>query len=222
LWRLQYVTSHPRFFTGEMIAKLGGVPRLGSYLHVPAQSGSSQILRRMHRGYTRDEYLDLLRALRAALPRVSLSTDIIVGFPGESDADFEATHSLVEEGRFSQLFGFAYSPRPRTPAARYEGAASRTVAAERLERLFALQSTIQLELNQRLIGTRVEVLVDGPARRGAAQWQGRGDDNRVVNFASFDGVAPGALIVVAISGATPHALLGEVVASSICRDGAAA
>jgi tRNA-2-methylthio-N6-dimethylallyladenosine synthase len=222
LWRLQYVTSHPRFFTASMIEKLAGVPRLGSYLHVPAQSGSSDILRRMHRGYTREEYLDLLRSVRAALPRVSLSTDVIVGFPGETDADFEATLSLVEEGRFSQLFGFAYSPRPRTPAARYEGAASRAVAAARLERLFALQSAIQLELNQRLIGTRVEVLVDGAARRGAARWQGRGDDNRVVNFAACDGIAPGVVIEVAISGATPHALLGEVASSGPDREGAAA
>ena len=119
LWRLQYVTSHPKFFTDSMIKKLAGIRRLGSYLHVPAQSGSNEILRRMHRGYTREEYLSLLSALRSALPRVSLSTDMIVGFPGEGDADFEATMSLVEEARFGQLFGFLYSARPRTPAARY-------------------------------------------------------------------------------------------------------
>jgi len=209
LWRLQYVTSHPKFFTDGMIAKMAGIERVGSYLHVPFQSGADTILRRMHRGYSGAEYVALAARLRSAMPRVSLSTDVIVGFPGETEDDFERTLALVEEVRFSQLFGFVYSPRPKTPAARYEGRISRALAHSRIERLFAAQSAIQLELNQGLIGRDVEVLVDGPARRGTTQWQGRGDDNRVVNFSGWDGIAAGALAEITITGATPHALLGE-------------
>jgi tRNA-2-methylthio-N6-dimethylallyladenosine synthase len=222
LWRLQFLTSHPKFFTDKMISKLAQVHRLGTYLHVPAQSGSSDVLRRMHRGYTREHYLALVDALRAANPRVSVSTDIIVGFPGESDADFEQSLSLVDTVRFSQLFGFAYSARPRTPAARYDGRLDRSIAAHRLERLFALQTSVQLELNQRLIGSRVEVLVDGPARRGTSQWQGRGEDNRVVCFTASAATTPGALVDVVVTGATPHALIGEVARPESGRDTAAA
>ena len=224
LWRLQYLTSHPKFFTDSMIEKIARIQRLGSYVHVPAQSGSNEILRRMHRGYTREEYLSLISSLRAAIPRASLSSDVIVGFPGESELDFEATLSLVDEARFGQLFGFLYSPRPGTPAARYEGRIERATAARRLERLFELQSAIQLELNQRLIGTTMEVLADGPGRRGTAQWQGRADDNRVVNFAAKEAVHEGDVIEVVITGATPHALLGEIAspAGTIRRDDAAA
>jgi tRNA-2-methylthio-N6-dimethylallyladenosine synthase len=215
LWRLQFVTSHPRFFTQDMVRRLAAVPRLGSYLHVPAQSGSSAVLKRMRRGYSRDEYLDLVAALRAAMPRVSLSTDVIVGFPGETDADFDETLSLIESVRYGQLFGFVYSPRPRTPAARYGGAVDHDTAARRIERLFALQSGVQLELNQGLIGRRVEVLVDGPAKRGAAQWQGRGDDNRVVCFPADGHMDTGTLVEVTVTGATPHALIGELAHATV-------
>ena len=176
----------------------------------------------MHRGYTRESYLALLVSLREAMPRLSLSGDVIVGFPGESETDFEATLALVEEARYSQLFGFAYSPRPRTPAAHYEGRIDRATAAARLERLFALQSAQQLEANQRLIGSTVEVLVDGPAKRGVEQWQGRGDDNRVVNFSASGDVREGTLLDVVITGATPHALLGEIPRQQPRRDTAAA
>jgi tRNA-2-methylthio-N6-dimethylallyladenosine synthase len=164
----------------------------------------------MHRGYTREAYLDLVAALRAAMPRVSLSTDVIVGFPGETDADFDDTLSLIESVRYGQLFGFLYSARPRTPAARYGGTVDHDTAARRIERLFALQSGVQLELNQALIGRRVEVLVDGPAKRGAAQWQGRGDDNRVVCFPAERHLEAGTLVEVTVTGATPHALIGEL------------
>jgi len=115
---------------------------------------------------------------------------------------------VIERVRFGQLFGFIFSPRPRTPAARYDGRVPQGVAGDRLERVFALQGAIQLELNQALIGRSVEVLVDGPARRGASIWQGRGDDNRVVNFPAWPGIAAGTLARVTISGATAHALLG--------------
>ena len=209
LWRIQFITSHPRYFDARLVDAMATLPRLSSYLHLPFQSGSDSVLRRMHRRYTRAEYVDLVASIRAARPGVTLSTDVIVGFPGETAEEFEDTVSLVEEIGFGQLYGFAYSPRPRTPAARYPGAVPRAVAGERLQRLFDVQGRIQLALNQERIGRRVEVLVDGPAKRGSGLWQGRGDDNRVVNFPSWEGIETGVLVRIEVTGATTHALLGE-------------
>ncbi len=212
-WRIQFLTSHPGYFTDTLIRTMAGLPRLGRYLHVPFQAGSDAVLRRMHRGYTRREYVDLVNRVRAALPGITLSTDVIVGFPGESEADFEETLSLVSELRFGQLYGFVYSPRPRTPAARYADRVADEVARERIGRLFALQTEIQLALNQGLIGRRVEVLVDGPAKRGKLVWSGRSDDNRVVNFPAWDGIREGELATLEIAGASAHALFGEPLAA---------
>lgn len=213
LWRVQFITSHPAFFTPRLIAALAQVPRLGTYLHLPFQAGSDGVLRRMHRRYTSQEYRELVAAIRAAAPGVTLSTDVIVGFPGETEEDFQETLRLVEELHFGQLFGFIYSPRPRTPASRYPGAVPRHVAGERLERLFRLQEEIQLSLNQGLIGRTVEVLLDGPAKRGAL-WQGRGADNRVVNMPAWEGIEAGQIAAVTILAATAHALFGERVTPS--------
>jgi len=191
-----------------MIETMARTPRLGTYLHVPFQAGSDTVLKRMHRGYTPDAYRDLVARLRSAMPGMTLSTDVIVGFPGESEEDFEATLELTSEVRFGQLYGFIFSARPRTPAAKYEGQVPRSVAGRRLERLFALQNTVQFELNQTLIGRSVEVLVDGPAKRGSDSWQGRGPDNRVVNFPGWNGIRAGEVERVVVTGATAHALLG--------------
>ncbi len=163
----------------------------------------------MHRGYTREEYLGLVAKIRSAMPDVTLSTDVIVGFPGETEADFLETLEVVNGVRFGQLYGFLYSPRPRTPAARYPGRVSGTEAGERLERLFEAQSPVQLELNQALLGRCVEILVDGPAKRGSDSWQGRGADNRVVNVQGWPGIAHGQIAEVVVTGATAHSLLGE-------------
>ena len=208
-WRVQFLTSHPKYFTDKLIRTLAGLPRLGRYLHVPFQAGSDAVLKRMHRGYTRAEYLGMAARLRAALPDVTLSTDVIVGFPGETDRDFEQTLDLAAELRFGQLFGFVFSPRPRTPAARYPDMVPPEVASERIARLFALQTEIQLALNQGLIGRRVAVLVDGPAKRGTGIWSGRGDDNRVVNFPAWEGIREGEVATIEIAGASAHALFGE-------------
>jgi tRNA-2-methylthio-N6-dimethylallyladenosine synthase len=208
-WRVQFLTSHPKYFNDNMIETIASTPRVGSYLHVPFQAGSDTVLKRMHRGYTSSQYLDLVRRLRLAMPAVTLSTDVIVGFPGETDGDFRRTLELVGEVRFGQLFGFVYSARPRTPAARYDGRVPRAEAGERLARLFEVQNAIQLALNQRFIGSDVEVLVDGPAKRGEELWQGRGDDNRVVNFPAWEGITEGDLATLRITGATAHALLGS-------------
>lgn len=210
LWQVSFMTSHPRYFTDELIATIGRVLRLSRYIHIPFQSGSDGVLRRMNRGYTRTGYLDLIRRLRAAAPDLTLSTDVLVGFPGESDEDFAASLDLVEEVGFGQIFGFVYSPRPRTPAARLPGRLPPAVTSERLDRLFTVQDGIQLDLNQRLVERSVEVLVDGPAKRGEAIWQGRGHDNRVVNFPAWPGVRTGDLARLQITGATAHSLLGIV------------
>jgi tRNA-2-methylthio-N6-dimethylallyladenosine synthase len=208
-WRVHFLTSHPKFFSNKLIHAMSRLDNVGAYLHLPFQAGSDRVLARMHRRYTRQEYLDLVARLRAASPRLVLSTDVIVGFPGEDEEDFVQTLALVEEVRFVQLYGFIYSPRPRTPAARYAARVPRAEAGERLERLFELQAGIQFALNQALIGNTVEVLVDGPAKRGVGVWQGRGDDNRVVNFPAWPGIASGALVPVTVTGATAHALIGE-------------
>ncbi len=207
--RLLFLTSHPKFFTDKLLRTLSQNRTLGSYLHVPFQAGSDSVLKRMHRGYTRGEYLDMVVRLREARPDVNLSTDVIVGFPGETEADFLETLRMVEEVRFGQLFGFAYSARPRTPAAKYPGRIGSDETGMRLERLFGVQGPIQLELNQALIGRQVSVLADGPAKRGDSLWQGRGDDNRVVNFGGWPGLESGQLVTLTITGATPHSLLGE-------------
>lgn len=208
VWRIQFVTSHPKFFTDKIIADIARTSRVGSYLHVPFQAGSDAVLKRMHRGYTRAGYLELVGRVRAAIPDVTLSTDVIVGFPGETEEDFEATLDTVSRVRFGQLYGFIFSPRPRTPAARYAPKVPRSIAGERLERLFALQESVQFELNQALIGRRVEVLVDGASKRGSGSWQGRGPDNRVVNFPAWQGIRAGEVERVVVTGATAHALLG--------------
>lgn len=213
LWRVQFITSHPRFFDEKLIRTLGTLPRLGTYLHLPFQAGSNRILKAMRRRYTREEYLELVARIREVRPEVALSTDVIVGFPGETEEDFEQTLDLVEKVRFTQLYGFIFSPRPKTPAAKYPEQVPRLVAGERLERLFAAQAAISLSLNQALIGRTVEVLVDGPAKRGEGLWQGRGEDHRVVNFPSWEGIAAGQLAALRITGATAHALLGERVAT---------
>jgi len=206
---VNFLTSHPRFFSDRMVAALGSLPRLGTNLHLPFQSGSDRVLRAMRRRYTGVEYLALVDRIRKARAETVFSTDVIVGFPGESEEDFQQTLNLVREARFGQLFGFVFSPRPGTPAAVYPDRVSREVAGERLNRLFELQAAVQLSLHQSLIGSNREILLDGPARRGNDQWQGRGADNRVVNLPGLPGYAAGQVVSVTITGATTYALLGE-------------
>jgi tRNA-2-methylthio-N6-dimethylallyladenosine synthase len=209
LWRVQVVTSHPRFFDEKLIRALGTLPRLATMLHMPCQAGADRTLKRMGRRYTRQQYLDLVGEIRAAAPQLTLSTDVIVGFPGETEEEFLETVDLVSRVRFGQLYGFVFSPRQGTGAARLEGRVPRAEAGERLNRLFAVQGAIQLDLNRALVGQTVEILVDGPAKRGAALWHGRGADNRVVNFPAWDSIRAGVLASVTVTGATAHALMGD-------------
>jgi tRNA-2-methylthio-N6-dimethylallyladenosine synthase len=163
----------------------------------------------MHRRYTREEYLDLVGELRSAVPDINLSTDVIVGFPGETERHFERTLEVLERVRFGQVFAFAFSPRPRTPAAKYDSQVAEETKKDRLHRLFALTDQISSELNQALIGHEVPVLIDGDSRRDPAHWQGRGEDNRVVNFAKCGREGVGDIVDVRITRAGAHSLFGE-------------
>jgi len=207
--RVRYITSHPRHFNDRLIRVLATNPRVSRYLHLPFQAGSDTVLKRMHRRYTRTEYVDLVGRLRSAVRDISLSTDVIVGFPGETEDDFVQTLELLEEIRFGQVFAFAFSPRPRTPADRYDDLLPEEGKKKRLHRLFELTDRISLELNQALIGSTVSVLVDGDSRRDPNHWQGRGEDNRVVNFPKSGCEGIGDLVDVEISGAGSHSLVGD-------------
>jgi len=213
LERIRFITSHPRHFDDGLIEVLARHPKVSRYLHLPVQSGSNEVLKRMHRRYTREEYLDLLARIRRRVPDINLSTDAIVGFPGESDDDFQQTLDLLEEARFGQVFAFAFSPRPKTPAARYEVQVEEAVKKTRLHRLFDLTDKISQELNQELVGTTVPVLIDGESRRNAEAWQGRGEDNRVVNFPKTGAEGVGDTVDVEVLRANAHSLVGERLAT---------
>ncbi len=207
---VRFLTSHPRYFDAKLIHAMANNPKIAPYLHLPVQSGSTAVLRRMHRRYTREQYLELVHDIRAAIPHINLSTDIIVGFPGETAQDFQQTMELLAEVRFGQVFAFAFSPRPRTPAARYDGNVPDSIKKERLQHLFALTDRISLELNQLLVDTTVKVLIDGPSRRSPQHWQGRTPDNRVVNFPRLAGESVGDFVQVHIQRAGPHSLFGVI------------
>ena len=208
--RIRYTTSHPREMTQRLIDTYAGTPKLVSHLHLPVQSGSDRILVAMKRGYTVLEFKSLVRKLKAARPNLSLSSDFIIGFPGETEEDFEKTMRLVEELNFDNSFSFVYSPRPGTPAA---DLADDTPAELKIQRLMRLQKTIEaqaLKISQAMVGTTQRVLVEGHARKDASELAGRTDNNRVVNFAGNERLI-GRFIDVTITAALPHSLRGEVV-----------
>ncbi|MFL6293124.1 MAG: tRNA (N6-isopentenyl adenosine(37)-C2)-methylthiotransferase MiaB [Thermoanaerobaculia bacterium] len=209
LRRLRFVTSYPRDFSPRMVEQVGRHANICPYLHLPVQSGSDAVLRRMGRGYTREEYLDLVQQLRAARTGLALSTDIIVGFPGETDGDFEQTLDLLCEVRFSALYAFKYSPRPGTAAPRLGGAVDPDLASERLQRLFRLQEEIQKEINESLVGEEYDVIVTGWGKQPGTQ-SGRTSCHRVVHFQAGSEPAPlGGLTRVRVQSALSHSLLGE-------------
>lgn len=216
--RLRFVTSYPRDFTPRMVEQVGQHPNIVPYLHLPVQCGSDPVLRRMARGYTVAEYLELVDRLRAARPDVALSTDLIVGFPGETEAEFAETLALVERVRFTQIYAFKYSPRPGTAAPRLPDPVEPAVANRRLQSIFALQEGIQRELNEALVGSTQETLVTGWGREPGTQ-TGRTPCNRVIHF-PVDGSAasPGELVPVVVEKALPHSLLGRPAGRS-ARDG---
>jgi len=207
--RIRYTTSHPKEMTARLIAVHGRVAKLVSQLHLPVQSGSDRILAAMKRGYTTLEYKSIVRRLRAERPDLSLSSDFIVGFPGESDADFAATMRLVDDVRFDGSFSFLYSARPGTPAAELPDAVPHDVKQARLEVLQARLEALYRAYGDAMVGRVETVLVAGTSARDAATLAGRTDNNRVVNFAGRTDLI-GRYVDVRITAALPHSLRGEL------------
>jgi tRNA-2-methylthio-N6-dimethylallyladenosine synthase len=210
--RLRFMTSHPAEVTQRLIEVMRVHANISRYLHLPVQSGSSAVLRRMKRLYTREKYLELIARIRAAMPEMNFSTDIIVGFPGETEEDFGQTLSLIEEVGFGSLFAFKYSPRPGTPALKLGATVDDAVASERLNRLFELHERMKRTLLQSYTGKVLPVLYEGPSRHDPSVLSGRTEDNYTVNFSGDLSTRPGTLLDVRIDQAQHHTLRGEAVA----------
>jgi tRNA-2-methylthio-N6-dimethylallyladenosine synthase len=208
--RLRFTTSHPSEVNDSMIAAMRDHANISRYLHLPVQSGSSKTLRRMKRLYTRERYLEVIARIRHAIPETHFSTDIIVGFPGETEDDFQQTLSLIEAVRYGSLFAFKYSPRPGTAALRIGEAVDDEIASERLARLFDLHEHIKRERLESYRGRVLPVLYEGPSKHDPAIFAGRTDDNWVVNFAGATSAPVGSILGVRIASAKHHTLHGEV------------
>ncbi|MDT0347313.1 tRNA (N6-isopentenyl adenosine(37)-C2)-methylthiotransferase MiaB [Streptomyces litchfieldiae] len=213
LERVRFTSPHPRDFTDDVIEAMATTPNVMPQLHMPLQSGSSRVLRAMRRSYRQERYLGIIEKVRAAIPDAAITTDIIVGFPGETEEDFEETLHVVREARFAQAFTFQYSKRPGTPAAEMPGQISKEVVRARYERLVALQDDISWEENKKQVGRTVEVLVaEGEGRKDDAtrRLSGRAPDNRLVHFdRPAEPIRPGDVATVEITYAAPHHLLAE-------------
>ena len=217
LARLRFTTSHPSDMGEDLIAAHRDEPKLMPYLHLPVQAGSDRVLKAMNRKHTAAEYRALIERIRAARPDIALSGDFIVGFPGETDADFEKLMSMIEEVGYDTSFSFIFSPRPGTPAANLHDDTPHDVKLRRLQRLqAAIEENVQ-RISQGMVGTVQRILVEGPARKDPTELHGRTENNRVVNFA-LPGVPQarrdqmiGQMVDVSITQAFPHSLRGEIV-----------
>jgi tRNA-2-methylthio-N6-dimethylallyladenosine synthase len=214
--RLRFTTSHPAEVNDSMIVAMRDHENISRYLHLPVQSGSSRVLRRMKRLYTREKYLETIARIREAIPEIHFSTDIIVGFPGETEEDFQETLSLIEEVGYGSLFAFKYSPRPGTPSLKlgpaHGSAEDDEIASDRLQRLFDLHERIKRERLESYRGRVVPVLVEGPSKHDPAMLSGRTDDFWVVNFHGDPATPLGSILGVRIDSAQHHTLRGEAVA----------
>lgn len=210
--RVRFTTSHPRDFTPDIVQAIDAYPELCNHVHLPVQSGSSRVLRAMQRTYSREEYLERIAMIRGAKRKIAITTDIIVGFPGETEQEFDETLSLLDEVRYEGVFSFKYSPRPNTPAASMADAISEEEKSRRLSVLLEKQRAIQLDALSRTNGEIVEVHVDGKAKKDQ-QWYGHSSCNRVVNFSSPHEDLLGQYVPVRVSGCTPNSMLGEHAAS---------
>ncbi len=225
LRRIRFTTSHPKDLSTTLIEAFGTLDKLCRHIHLPVQSGSNRILKRMNRRYTREHYLEKIENLRRQCPDIAISTDFIVGFPGETGADFKDTQDLLRTVGFDSLFAFMYSDRPSTPASRFSDKVPEKLKSERLQNLLDLQTTIGSRKNELLIGTIQSVLVEGESKkqaesvvtgnRGTVQWSGRTSGNKIVNFAcdahhgSTRNVTPGGMVKVRIERALSHSLWGQ-------------
>ncbi|MDQ3510732.1 MAG: tRNA (N6-isopentenyl adenosine(37)-C2)-methylthiotransferase MiaB, partial [Pseudomonadota bacterium] len=211
--RIRFTTSHPLEFSDSLIEAYRDVPQLANYLHLPVQSGSDRVLAAMKRGYTALEFKQKIRKLRAVRPDISVSSDFIVGFPGETDAEFAKTMKLIEDVGFDQSFSFVYSRRPGTPAADLDDGTSDLEKHERLARLQAAISANAKKISESMVGSVQRVLVEGPSKRDANEMTGRTENMRSVNFPG-DGRLRGQFVNVSITEAMPNSLRGRVVTAS--------
>jgi tRNA-2-methylthio-N6-dimethylallyladenosine synthase len=206
--RIRFTSPHPHDFTDDVVHAMAECERVCEHIHFPLQSGSDRILAAMQRSYRSRRYLEWLERIRAAIPGVAVTTDVIVGFPGETEEDFQATLRVTESARFDAAFTFQYSPRPGTAAAGYSNQVPKDVVQERFDRLVALQEDISLQKNRELIGDRVEVLIEGPGRK--AKLAGRTRTNKLVHLDGSN--APGEFVTALVRDAHPHHLDGDPVA----------
>ena len=207
--RIRYTTSHPNEFTQRLVEAYAKVPKLVSHLHLPVQHGSDRILMAMKRGYTAMEYKSTIRKLRAVRPELSLSSDFIVGFPGETDEDFGKMMKLIDDVGYDSSFSFIFSPRPGTPAATLHDETPHAVKLKRLQHLQAMVEDNVRRISASRLGTVQRILVEGPSRKDAGELAGRTDCNRVVNFKASPELA-GRMVDVRITQANPHSLRGEL------------
>ncbi len=206
--RVRFTTSHPRDFGRDIVEAIDAVPELCDHVHLPVQSGSTRILREMLRTYTREEYLEKVAMIREARRPISVTSDIIVGFPGETEEDVEETLSLLDAAQYDGVFAFQYSPRPNTTAQHMPDAIPEEEKGRRLARVMDRQREIQRARNEALIGQTFEVLVDGASRR-PDQWSGRCSSNHILNFTSPQNNLLGEYVQVRVSSASPNCLVGE-------------
>jgi tRNA-2-methylthio-N6-dimethylallyladenosine synthase len=210
--RIRFTSPHPHDFTPDVIEAMAESEKVCEHIHFPMQSGSDTVLRAMQRSYRRERYLGWLDRIRAAIPGIGVSTDIIVGFPGETEEDFVETLDVVERARFDSAYTFQYSPRPGTRAASMDGQVPKEVVQERFDRLVDLQERISLEAARAMVGAEVEVLVEGAGRRGGST-QSRTRTNRIVHLA--EPLDPGTFVTARIAAAAAHHLSGEVVPAAV-------
>lgn len=223
LSRLRYTSPHPRHLTPALIAAHAELAVLPAHVHLPVQSGSDRVLKRMIRRYRRDEYIERTRALKAARPGLTLATDMIVGFPGETEDDFQQTLSLVDAVEFITVFGFKYSPRPHTPALKLEDDVPEAVKSERLERLFAAVDVHQRRHLDALVGSHAQVLFEGPSKSGAGRFSGRSERHEIVHVDAPEGVdLTGMLLPVEITQANKRSLAGRLLDHELARSQPAA
>jgi tRNA-2-methylthio-N6-dimethylallyladenosine synthase len=218
LQRIRFTTSHPQDLSPELIEAFATLDKLCEHLHLPVQSGSDTVLTRMRRGYTRNEYLTRIDRLRQRCPKVALSTDIIVGFPGETDAEFASTLEMLRQVEYDEIFSFMYSPRTQTVSAKiYDDDVFDEIKKDRLQEVLRLQKEISLKKNRQGIGNVEEVLVDGRSRLKNGQVMGRTRTNRIVNLTGEETLV-GSLLPVRIIGATANSLIGEVITAERVSD----